>query len=86
MPEKQKTRNWKDPKTIIATVSVTALVTLWNTFASYDRQRTGNVDPLESTPTPSITSDTAVKNACATPIETANLGKRCVSVTHTRTS
>ena len=86
MPEKQKTRNWKDPKTIIATVSVTALVTLWNTLASYDRQRTGDVDLLEATSIPSITSDTALENACATPSETANLGKRCVSVTHTRSS
>ena len=86
MPEKQKTRNWKDPKTIIATVSVTALVTLWNTFASYDRQRTGNVDPFEPTLTPSVTPQTTPDNICPTPGETANMGKRCVSVTHTRSS
>lgn len=86
MPEKQKTRNWKDPKTVIATISVTALLTLWNTFASYDRQRTGHVDPFEPTPTPSATPERTLDNACATPSQTANLGKRCVTVTHTRSS
>jgi len=86
MPEKQKTRSWKDPKTIIAAVSVTALLTLWNTFASRDRQKTGDVDLLASTPSPSATPQATSDDACTEPTQMENLGKRCVTVTHTRSS
>ena len=60
MPEKQKSRTWKDPKTVIAAVSVTALLTLWNAFASNDRQSTGETssDLFMSTPFPAATPQT----------------------------
>lgn len=82
MPEKQKTRNWKDPKTIIAAVSITMLVTIWNTFATQDRGRAGDQDTFVSTPsaTPELTPD------CSTHPQTSKVGERCVTVTSTRSS
>src|ERR1051325_4889875 len=45
MPEKQKSSHtWKSPKTIIAAAAVTSLLTMWNTFATHDRQRRGELD------------------------------------------
>ncbi len=84
MPEKQKMHNWKDPKTIIAAVSVTMLVTIWNTFATHDRGKIGDTESLVFTPSvmPESTSD----NACPTLSHTRKLGKRCVTVTSTRSS
>lgn len=79
MPEKQKTHNWKDPKTIIAAVSVTALLTLWNTFATRDRQKIENKDLVS---TPPATSD----NSCLTLTQMKNLGEKCDTVTQTRSS
>jgi hypothetical protein len=85
MPEKQKpTRTWKNPKTIIAAFSLTGLLTLWNTFAAVDRQRTDHPDPLTSTPT--AASELPSKSECSTPVPAKNLGIKCVSVTHTRSS
>ncbi|RPJ28112.1 MAG: hypothetical protein EHM33_05615 [Chloroflexi bacterium] len=84
MSEKQKTRNWKDPKTIIAAVSVTALATLWNMFATGDRARTGDMDLLLSTATGA--SQEKLDDNCPAPTQMKNLGKRCVPVTHTRSS
>jgi hypothetical protein len=85
MPEKQRTsRTWKNPKTIIAALSVTGLLTLWNTFAAIDRQRTGHTELFSSTPT--ATPDTTSRNACLTPSPVKNLGIKCASVTHTRSS
>ena len=84
MPEKQKARSWKDPKTIIAAVSVTVLVTLWNTFATRDRGSTGDTEAV--VPTPSAAPQEIVDNICPTPTQTKNLGKRCVAVTSTRSS
>ena len=85
MPEKQKTsHNWKNPKTIIAAVSVTGLLTLWNSFASHDRQRTGEFDTF--VPTPTVMPEVAQKDACPTPAPVEHLGTRCVPVTQTRSS
>lgn len=86
MPEKQKKRTWKDPKTIIAAASVTMLLTLWNIFASRDRQKTGDTDLFAATPSPSATPPTTSDDACPTPTETEKLGSRCVTVTDTRSS
>ena len=83
MPEKQK-RNWKDPQTVVAAVSITVLLTLWNTFATHDRHRVGAADSIGSI-SPAATqmpSDTI----CATPTQNGNLGKKCVTVTKTRSS
>ena len=86
MPEKQKTRNWKDPKTIIAAVSVTMLVTIWNTFATHDRRRVENADSLSTSPTPGATVD----RPCPTPVkpndQIKSLKNGCVPVTSTRSS
>jgi len=85
MPEKQKSaRTWKNPKTIIAALSLTGLLTLWNTFATVDRQRTGHKEMFASTPT--ATPNTTSRYACLTPIPAKNLGTKCVSVAHTRSS
>ena len=84
MPEKQKTRNWKDPKTVIATVSITAIITLWNTFATLDRHKTGDLESIASTP--SAASQKKPNSVCLTPMQTKNLGAKCASVTHTRSS
>ena len=85
MPEKQKlSRTWKNPKTIIAALSLTGLLTLWNTFATVDRQRTGHTGIF--VPTPTATPKMTAKRACPTPSPAQNLGTRCVTVAHTRSS
>ena len=84
MPEKQKTRNWKDPKTIIATVSIAAILTLWNSFATQDRHRTGTLRPIASTP--STASRSKLNEVCPPAMPTENLGTKCIAVTHTRSS
>jgi len=84
MPEKQKTRNWKDPKTVIATVSITAIITMWNTFATHDRHKTGTLEPIASTPFPAY--QRKAKMSCPASLQTKNWGTKCVTVTHTRTS
>ena len=84
MPEKQKTRSWKNPKTIIAAASVTVLLTLWNTFATNDRRRTGEMDEL--VPTPSVAPEAQLDDDCPAPNQIRDLGMRCVTVTHTRSS
>jgi hypothetical protein len=85
MPEKQKTlRTWKNPKTIIAALSLTGLLTLWNSFATVDRQRTGHTDLFVSTPT--ATPGTTSSRACLVPSPAKQMGVRCVSVAHTRSS
>ena len=87
MPEKQKTpRTWKNPKTIIAAISLTGLLTLWNIFATTDRLRTGHTEMDLFGSTPTATPDMISDNACRTPSPSKNLGTRCVSVTHTRSS
>ncbi|HSB00900.1 MAG TPA: hypothetical protein VLE49_09645 [Anaerolineales bacterium] len=83
MAEKQKTRDWKDPKTIIAAVSITMLVTIWNTFASHDRGRVEDKGVFVSTPSP--TAEATADNTCPTP-QAQNPGKGCVPVTSTRSS
>jgi len=35
----QKTRDWKDVHTATAAIAITSLVTLWNAFATHDRNR-----------------------------------------------
>lgn len=84
MPEKPKTRNWKDPKTVIAALSITALLGLWNAFATQDRRSDGTGNWLASTASalPEATSD----EVCFTPIQMDKLGKKCPTVTHTRSS
>ncbi len=85
MPEKQKSsHNWKNPKTIIAAISVTGLLTLWNTFATHDRQRTSGFDPIA--PTPSAAPETESDNRCSVPSPVKNLGTKCVTVAQTRSS
>lgn len=85
MPEKQKINNWKNPKTIITAASVTGLLTLWNTFASHDRQRSENLDLL--TPAAHATAETKSDILCRTPAnQIENMGQKCVSVTNTRSS
>jgi hypothetical protein len=84
MPEKQKTRNWKDPKTIIATICIATILTLWNTFATHDRHKTGVLKPIASTS--SATPQTRSNNDCAPVQQTKNLGTKCITVTHTRSS
>ena len=85
MPEKQKSsHNWKNPKTIIAAVSVTGLLTLWNTFATHDRQKTGSWEPIDSTST--VTPTPATDDACPKPDPATNLGTKCITVTATRSS
>jgi len=80
MPEKQKSsHNWKNPKTIIAAVSVTGLLTLWNTFATHDRQRTEALNAVVSTP--SARTERGSDNLCPTPNPTQNLGNKCVTIT-----
>lgn len=85
MPEKQKTRTWKNPKTIIAAAAVTVLLTLWNTFATNDRQGTGRLDSLPA-PSPSVGAQPTSNSTCTIQTQTKNLGKRCMTVTQTRSS
>jgi hypothetical protein len=84
MPDKQKTRNWKDPKTIIATVCIATILTLWNAFATHDRHRTGALQPIASTAsaTPQTTSD----SDCPPEIQAKDPGSKCVIVARTRSS
>lgn len=83
MPDKQKMHNWKDPKTIIATASITAVLTLWNVFATSDRLHTGTFGARVSTPR-------AKTDKVCPPSRPVNAfrdeGKKCVSVTRTQTS
>src|ERR1051325_4597980 len=83
MPEKQKSSHtWKSPKTIIAAAAVTSLLTMWNTFATHDRQRRGELDM--SADRPSVNSE--ADRQCSRTSPEKNLGGRCVSVTQTRSS
>ena len=82
MPEKQKTRNWKDPKTIIAATSITAIITLWNAFATHDRHRTETLQSIASTP--STGSQVPINTVCPPSLQTNSPGTQCV--THTRSS
>ncbi len=85
MPEKQKTsHNWKNPKTIIAAISVTGLLTLWNTFATHDRQRTDGFDSV--VPTSSAVPEAESDNRCSVPSLVKNLGTKCITVAQTRSS
>jgi len=85
MPEKQKQlRNWKNPKLIIAALSLSGLLTLWNTFASLDRQKDDDLGPVFTTS--SATSESATDVACFTPGLKKRAGVDCVTVTKTRTS
>ena len=85
MPEKQKSsHNLKNPKTIIAAISVTGLLTLWNTFATHDRQRKPEWDEL--IPTASAAPQTESDNPCSVPNLVKNLGTKCVTIAQTRSS
>jgi hypothetical protein len=85
MPEKQKQlRNWKNPKIIIEAISLSGLLTLWNTFASLDRQKDDNLEPVLSPSSP--TPESATDLACLTPGSKKRAGVDCVTVTKTRTS
>ena len=85
MPEKQKTRSWKDPKTVIAAVCVTTLLTLWNALASRDRVVFGASDAGVSSSSHS-TAQTKSNQVCPTLFTARNLGQRCGAVTQTRSS
>jgi hypothetical protein len=82
MPEKQKTRSWKDPKTIIAATSITAIITLWNAFATHDRHRTETLHSIASTP--STGPQATINTVCPPSLQTTSPGTECV--THTRSS
>jgi hypothetical protein len=84
MPEKQKTRNLKDPQTIMAAVAMSLLLMMWNMFATHDRRRVGDIPSILSTPT--VTTSKVPENVCPTSTPIKNLGKKCVSVTVTRSS
>jgi len=84
MPEKKKaSRNWKDPKIVIAALSLSGLLTLWNTFAPLDRKEDDGLN--SSLPTPSVTIAPTVDPVCLTPTLTKNI-EECVTVTKTRSS
>ena len=85
MPEKQKTRSWKDPKTVLAAVCVTTLLTLWNALASHDRLVFGASDAHVSASLHS-TSQTKSNQLCPTRLTATNLGQRCGTVAQTRSS
>ena len=82
MPEKQKTRNWKDPKTVIAAFSITALLGLWNAFATQDRRSDGSWLASTASAVPEATED----QTCSTPTQMNKLGNKCATVTDTRSS
>lgn len=85
MPEKQKQlRNWKNPKLIIAALSLSGLLTLWNTFASLDRQKDDDLEPVFSPS--SVTPESANDIACLMPGSKKRAGVDCVTVTKTRSS
>jgi hypothetical protein len=85
MPEKQKqSRNWKNPKLIIAALSLSGLLALWNTFASIDRQKEDEVEPALSAASPTPRSGTV--SACLVPTSKKRAGLDCATVTKTRTS
>jgi hypothetical protein len=85
MPEKQKQlRNWKNPKLIIAALSLSGLLTLWNTFASLDRQKDDDLQPVFAPS--SATLESATDIACLTPGSKKRPGVDCVTVTKTRSS
>jgi hypothetical protein len=85
MPEKQKQlRNWKNPKIIIAAISLSGLLTLWNTFASLDRQKDEDLEPVISTPSATPGSSTDI--ACLVPGFEKRTGVDCATVTKTRSS
>ena len=85
MPEKQKQlRNWKNPKLIIAALSLSGLLALWNTFASIDRQKDGAVKPFLSNASATPESESVI--ACLLPGSKKRAGVDCATVTKTRTS
>ena len=85
MPEKQKSsHNWKDPKTVIAVVSVTGLLTLWNSFATHDRQQMGAPD--RAFPNLSEVSEADLDGPCRLSDPRLYVGAKCVSITQTRSS
>ena len=87
MPEKHKqSRNWKNPKLIIAAISLSGLLTLWNTFATIDRQKDEEGGPSLSRASATATPDTGTVIACLLPGSKKRAGVDCVTVTKTRTS
>jgi hypothetical protein len=77
MPEKQKpSRNWKNPKIVIAAISLSGLLALWNTFASLDRQQDEDWEPFV---TPAAIPG-ADSDACLGPVSKRNI-EECVTVT-----
>lgn len=85
MPEKQKqSRNWKNPKLIITAISLSGLLALWNTFASMDRQKDDDLEPVLSGASATPGSETDI--ACLIPGLKKRAGVDCVTVTKTRSS
>jgi len=85
MPEKQRqSRNWKNPKLIIAAISLSGLLALWNSFATMDRQKDGEAEPILSTASATPGSETVI--ACLVPGSKKRAGVNCATVTKTRTS
>jgi hypothetical protein len=80
MPEKQKPRDRKDAYAAFAALAMTLLLTLWNMFATQDR---GDV---EVTSASDSTLQKKFPDACATSTPKENLGTRCMTITHTRSS
>ncbi len=81
MPEKPKTRDWKDLHYSLAAFAMMIMIALWNVFAIHDRGRSHkNPSALQND------KQTSLAEACISISHTDNLGTRCSIVTSTRSS
>lgn len=83
MPEKQKPRDRKELHTVLAAFAMTLILTLWNAFATHDRQKVEAASPSDVMP---VSAPGEPSGACFAPAPARNIGARCMTVTRTRSS
>lgn len=83
MPEKQKPRDRKELHTVLAAFAMTLILTLWNAFATHDRQKVEAASPSDVRPA-SMTGESS--DVCLAPAPARNIGARCMTVSRTRSS
>lgn len=83
MPEKQKPRDRKELHTILAAFAMTLILTLWNAFATHDRQKVEAASPSDALSASVVGHPSGV---CIVPAPERNTGAKCMTVTRTRSS
>jgi len=82
MPEKQKTRDWKEVRTIVAAFAMTLLLTLWNLLANQDRHKTHEA---QNSTGAAIAANNSTEDCSPLSLATF-LNPNCKSITATRSS